>query len=218
MLADSLETLVKNILNKNISDLSDLDKIKNNAKKISKIYFPVLSKEIDNFITKRNETNYKTLYCSMQLAGYLEDKNAFFLILKILNLPIDIIEEFLGEHFVDIDLQYILAYTANDSWESLKKIIEDPSIDKFIRENCIKALKILVFRDKINRLDVLNYFKSYLNKIINEEVDDDEMATSIIASILDLYPYECLEEIKELFGLYSRNLSLGIYNFKIILQ
>lgn len=194
--------LLGKLLNGDVERLSEQDQclLTENREAIIKHLNTIFSKEIPLLLEGENCLDAMTLFWGLKLAGFLEAAETFEWTEKLCHLSIEDLENSLGDYFVTEELSYLLADTMNQ-WSVLKAIIENPDVNEFIRSACLDALVFAVAKKRIDRLEITDYFKSLFLRILNGEFDDDIFCTHLVSSCSDLWPGECLEEIRESFGL-----------------
>lgn len=152
---------------------------------------------------KKNPGEYlltPSFFCSLRLTAFYRENSLLKILLDLLLLDLDLLDDVFGTVFVDNDAKYLLAASLYKQLDELKLIIENPSIEIAIRKALLEALAIGSAIGTINRTTVVDYFTNLCNRIINMELDDD-LATCLVESSLDICPVEFSEEIRELFGL-----------------
>lgn len=193
--------LLDKLLNGDVEWLSEQDKfvLIENRKVIVQHLNAIFSKEIPHLLKGEICSDATTLFWGLKLAGFFEATETFEWIEKLCHLSIEDLDNALGDYFVTEELSYLLADTMNE-WGVLKDIIENPDINQFIRSACLDALIFSVAKNRIDRLEITDYFKSLFYRILGGELDD-ELCTHLVSSCSDFWPGECLEEIRESFGL-----------------
>jgi tetratricopeptide (TPR) repeat protein len=196
--SDFLEKLLKS----DIESLSkeDRDRLVVDRQEVIHCLITLFSKEISSLQKDNTCENPRALFFGLHLAGLLEISEAFEWLHNLCHLPDDMIEEYLGIDFITEDLPHLLASTMS-RWEELKSEIENPALSEFIRSSCLNALVFASAKGRIERLEIIHYFKSLFLRILNGDLDDISFITDLVSSCCDLWPGECLEEIKEVFGL-----------------
>ena len=194
--------LLDKLLNGDMELLSEQDKsaLIGNRKAIIQHLNTIFSKEIPRLLEGKKCLDPTTLFWGLKLAGFLEASETFQWIKKLCHLSIEDLESSLGDYFATEELSYLLADTM-DQWSLLKDIIENPDINEFIRSACLDALVFSVVKKRIDRSEITDYFKSLFLRILNGELDDELLCTHLVSSCSDFWPGECLEEIRESFGL-----------------
>lgn len=194
--------LLSKLLNGDMEWLSDQDKstLTENREGVIQHLNAIFSNEIPRLLGREKCLNTTALFWGFKLAGFLGASEAFQWLQKLCHLSIEDLEQSLGDYFVTEELAYLLADTMNQ-WNALKSEIENPTLDEFIRSACLDALVFSVAKGRIERLEITDYFKSLFHRILNGEFDDELLCTHLVSSCADLWPGECLEEIRESFGL-----------------
>lgn len=194
--------LLGKLLNGDMEWLSEQDKcvLTENRKEIVQHLNIMFSKEIPRLLEGETCADATTLFWGLKLAGLFEASETFEWIEKLCHLSIEDLDNSLGDCFVTEELSYLLADTMNQ-WSVLRDVIENPDINEFIRNACLDALTFSVVKKRIDRLEIIDYFKNLFHRILNGEIDDELLCTYLVASCSDFWPGECLEEIRELFGL-----------------
>ncbi|MBX9745134.1 MAG: DUF1186 domain-containing protein, partial [Chlamydiales bacterium] len=194
--------LLGKLLNGDMEWLSEQDKfvLTENRKAIVQHLNTIFSQEIPRLLGGERCSDATTLFWGLKLAGFFEASETFDWIEKLCHLSIEDLENSLGDYFVTEELSYLLADTMNQ-WSVLKDVIENPDINEFIRSACLDALVFSVVKKRIDRSEITIYFKSLFHRILIGELDDELLCTHLVSSCSDLWPGECLEEIRESFGL-----------------
>ncbi|MBF8263422.1 MAG: hypothetical protein HW387_1087 [Parachlamydiales bacterium] len=135
----------------------------------------------------------------LNLAAFLEASELFPWLRKICHVSHESIEQSLLEEFISEEFAFLLADTMGQ-WDLLKSEIEDPAVEDFFRGACLCALALALAKGRINRNEVVDYFKSLFCRILSGELAEGMLPTYLVDSCSNFWPGECLEEIRELFG------------------
>ncbi|MCX6990071.1 MAG: DUF1186 domain-containing protein [Chlamydiae bacterium] len=194
--------LLGDLLSGNMELLSEQDKfvLTENRKAIVQHINTIFSKEIPPLLEGKTCSDATALFWGLKLARLLEASETFQWIEKLCHISIKDLEYSLGDYFITEELSYLLADTMIE-WSVLKDVIENQAFDEFIRSACIDALIFSVVKKGLDRLEITDYFKSLFHRILSGELDDEMLCTLLVCSCSDLWPGECLEEIRESFGL-----------------
>jgi tetratricopeptide (TPR) repeat protein len=194
------DVLFSEILDGNVDSLSEKEGeiLLKNKKEIISHLNVVLPKEVNRLLKGENCESESRFYWSLRLAGFIGATEVFQWVEKLCYISVEVFDRALGDCFITEDLSYLIADTMSD-WNLLKGIIENPSLDEFIRRSCLDALVMSVAKGNIERIEVTDYFKDLFRRIFEEELDDF-LSTGLISACLDLWPGECMEEIREMFG------------------
>lgn len=123
--------------------------------------------------------------------------NEFYpLVIKLLKLPDEIPYDLFGDSITD-DMQRILASICGRDIEPIKELIENPSVEVFIRGTALSALVILVLDERLERKYILEYCKDLLTN--NVENNNPIFMGEVVSSCYDLYPEEIYDTIKEAY-------------------
>lgn len=141
------------------------------------------------------------LHWCLRVAAFLEDFQAFRYVKKLCYVPAEAIDDVLGGDFMFEELSYILAATAHNRWEQLKDLVEDPTLDEFIRGACLDALVIMGATGRLKREEVIQYFRHLFDLFLKEQLYDEVLANCLVYACIDFWPGECLEEVREVIGL-----------------
>jgi hypothetical protein len=76
-------------------------------------------------------------------------------------------------------------------------IIEDSSINEYVRYQGVHTLLVLVLNGVLEREEIVEYFKYLLDGGLKDR--NTEVITSIVCYASDLHPRECYESIKRCF-------------------
>jgi tetratricopeptide (TPR) repeat protein len=206
----ALEELLEGILDEKLSSLSDeeMGLLEKNGEAVAEKLLPLVAEEVMHLL-KGNEPNSPAhLYWGLSILSFLKEARVFEWVKKLCRVETELVDEYLGHAFVPETLPYVLAATCEGRWEELKAEIEDASLDEFIRSACIEALSILVSYQEVKREEIIDYFQEIFHAILYHDLDDEPLATHLVNTCVDLWPGECIEEIRELFGLRLIDTSL----------
>lgn len=201
----SCQDLLDQILNNQIEILSEQEKallLKNRANVITSL-ITLFSKEVPFLIESEEIPNSTTLFWGLELTGFLQAREAFVYLQKLCHVPIDKLDNAFEYEFTTERLAILLAKTAHDQWPSLKTEIENTELDGLIRMSCLEALLFLTVNGQIPRQETSTYLKSLLQQAIDQddESENEEFITDLVVLASAFWPGECMEEIRELFGL-----------------
>ena len=203
MITEQPTEFIQNLLTGSISSITPQDKsfILENKAEILPVLLPILSFEIPSLIHEGTSSNPTALFWALELCCLLKADQAFDWLLMLCRAPTEVLYQNLGLEFVTENLSYLLASVAGNRWSLLKAEIEDSSLDEFIRAACLEALVFLVANKTLKRFDIVSYFYSLFQRILDQKLNDTILATHLSMSCVRIWPGECIEEIRELFGL-----------------
>ena len=111
-----------------------------------------LSKDVDYLI------QFPVIY----MLAYFRETRAYDSIVRIASLPDEQAYDLLGDTITD-DFGRILASVCDGNIEPIKEIIEDPSLDEYIRDQALGSLLILLNNRMVSREQLVFYFKELFN-------------------------------------------------------
>ncbi len=94
--------------------------------------------------------------------AYFREKKAYAGIIKLASLPDEQIYDLLGDTVTE-DLKNIFASVCDGNIEPIKEIIENSSLDEYVRTEALESLLILLNHDVIFREQLVFYFKQLFN-------------------------------------------------------
>ncbi len=140
--------------------------------------------------------DYMMSIYAMYLLAQFREKKAYPAIIEFFLMPNERAMEIVGDMFVE-DLGRILASVSGGDISLLQRLIENPDAQELIRSSAIEALMVLVYVGEKSRDEIVAYFKQlFAGKL---ERRKSLVWVSLIASAVDLYPEEVLDEIEKAF-------------------
>ena len=98
------------------------------------------------------------IYASFLLAQFKE-KQSFKLIIDLISLPDEISDDLFGDLITE-ELHKILASVCGGDTQLVKKLVEDSSINEYVRCAAIKVFIVLLGEGVISQGEVIEYYKS----------------------------------------------------------
>lgn len=162
-----------------------------NQKEITPILFEFLKESIEHHesITDEHFGHLHALY----LLAYFRETQAFPLVMQIASLPDDWPENLLGETITE-GLHQIIGSVYNGDLLAIQNIIENPKLNTWSRNAALKSLLVLVKANRIERNEVIDYFKKLFPH--PSFINDMDATTHLVCAASNLYPEELYEEIK----------------------
>lgn len=142
------------------------------------------------------DTAYMLHIYALYLLAQFRETDAYLPIVEVFSIPGDVTMKVTGD-VVTEDLGRILASTFNGNIEPLKGLIEDRSINEYVRSAGMRALCVLWGCGAISRQEIVDYYKYILTEAFVDETPF--LWSSLIASSLKFSPNELEEEIKTAF-------------------
>lgn len=150
-------------------------------------------KRIDEII---EDDNYQGHLYAMYLLAQFREERAYPYLIQLFSFPGDIPHAIAGDVLTE-DLSRIFASVCNNHIEPLMTLIENGSINEYVRAACQTTLVILVGCGIIKRSRMIDYFKSLfegkLERLPSFAWDN------LIACCCSLYPEELYPYIRKAF-------------------
>jgi tetratricopeptide (TPR) repeat protein len=197
----TINEFVEDLLSSNVETLTEEGKSRLLAEKqkIAPLLVDVFSNEIPFLEDGEDCNDPDRLYIALEIAALLQIPEAFEWIRKLFHVSEELLEDNFHLLFPTDTLSYLAAKTM-PRWEELKVEIENPELDAYARSTCMDALIVGALLGKVDRKEVIAYFKSLFARIISGEINDYEFTTNLVLTCCEFWPGECIEEIKEVFG------------------
>lgn len=138
---------------------------------------------------------YLHIYACFLLAQFRE-KIAFPLIIDLFSLPDGIPYNMFGEVITE-ELDKILASVYDGNIDPIKELIENKSIDEYVRIAGISTFLVLFREGLISREEIVEYYKSLFNDKLEKEYS--QVWGGLVSACCDIYPEEFYEDIKKLY-------------------
>jgi hypothetical protein len=137
------------------------------------------------------------------LAAAFRETRAHDLVTRLLRLPGDLPHSLLGDTVTE-DSARILADTYGDDRSPLRALVEDASAGSFERGAGLRAVAVLVSRDRWNRQEVLEWLQALAVPLRAEQENDLLFADAIVDTALLLRAWELRGFV---LGLYDRGVA-----------
>lgn len=171
-----------------------------------------ISTEIDRLSKNKKSLNPVCLYWSFRIVAFFRESSAFKLVKKLCGFSAEKIGKAVGvENFAYNELCSLIALTADGKWKEIDKELRNTLLDEDVKRSYAGSLLIMYARNEIDRTEFVDYCKGIFISAIRGDIDDGLLISELISICLDIWPGECLEEIRELFGLELVNGPISIY-------
>jgi len=142
------------------------------------------------------QESYMAHLYAMYLLAQFREPRAYSLLVKFVSADHKLVNLMLGDTITEA-LNRLLASTCHGDSSLLEGMIEDATLDEYIRCAALRALVILVTQKEKSRDDVMGYFKQLFNGKLEREFN--LVWAELVALSCDLYPEEVLTEIEQAF-------------------
>jgi len=145
--------------------------------------------------SKEEEASFLPLYAMFLLAQF-RDRRAYPLIIDLCKLPRESLDGLIGDTITE-GLPRIIASVFDGDTALIKSVIENSSIDEYVRGSAIRSLCILVYEGVLARADVIAYFTELFRGRLDKEYSHvwDVLASEAV----DLYAKTLAEDIRGAF-------------------
>lgn len=141
------------------------------------------------------EAPFLHLY-SMYLLAQFRDRRAYPLIIELCKLPRESLEALIGDTITE-GLPKIIASVFDGDTGPIKSVIENSSIDEYVRGSAIHSLSILVYEGVLARNDVIAYFTDLFRGGIEKEYS--HVWDSLASEAVDLYARTLADDIRDAY-------------------
>ena len=161
-----------------------------------------LEKWKDNLEELAKLPDYFLHIYALYLLAQFKESQAYPLIIEFFSAPGDI-SLAIAEGVVTGDLGRILATVSEGKVEPLKKLLENPQVNEYVRSAAVDALIVLVAEGVISRELVIEYFESLFKGLLEEESNPEQkpnyICTVLVTNSAVLYPLELKPYIERAF-------------------
>lgn len=122
----------------------------------------ILEFTLDNVENLSEDDKYLLQFPALYLLAYFREKKAYKHIIKLALLTDEQIYNLLGDTVTE-DLKNIIASVCDGDIEPIKGIIENSSLDEYVRSEALESLLILLNHGIVSREQIVDYFKELFN-------------------------------------------------------
>lgn len=156
----------------------------------------ILKYTIKNHEELLEEYDYFAPTYALFLLAQFKEKLSFPLIIDLVSLPDEIPHDLFGDVITE-DLFRILASVCDGNIEPIKKLIENESIDEYVRNAGVNSFLVLIAEGMISRDEVIEYFKTLFAGRLKREFSI--IWGSLVSASCKVGAVELQEYIKEAF-------------------
>jgi hypothetical protein len=130
---------------------------------------------------------------AMYLLAQFRDQRAYPLIIDLCKIPHTELDRLLGDLITE-GLPRVIASVFDGNIEPIKSVIENESLDPFVRGSALRSLSILVYEGVIPRADVIGYMADLFSGRLEKKPSHiwDELASEAV----DLHANSLTEDIR----------------------
>lgn len=147
-------------------------------------------------LSDKDESYIRHIY-AMYLLAQFREAAAYPLLVDFVSTPGEIVMELTGD-VVTEDLGRMLASLCHGDLGPIKRLIEDPEVNEWVRSAALDALVDLYAEGLLERETIIDYLKElFLFKV---ERKPSYIWSAMVNTACDLYPDELVEEIQRAYG------------------
>lgn len=161
-------------------------------KQITPFLLEILKDSIHRIDDIIEDENYQGHLYAMYLLAQFREKEAFPLILDLFAFPGEIPHSIAGDVLTE-DLSRILASVCDNRIQPFCEIIENSLLNEYVRASCQSALITLVGCGKMQRDEVMSYFKTLFQTRLERR--PSFVWDNLVVCACSLYPEEVYTEI-----------------------
>lgn len=154
------------------------------------------TQNLEEIAKNLEDTGYIQHIFALYLLAQFREKHAYPLIVEFFSIPGKRIFDVTGD-VITGDLCRILASVSCGDIQYLPSLIENPTIDEYVRSAAIYAFVILMFCGEISRDEVIKYFQYLFREGLEKEYSN--IWNSLVINSTKIYPEEVYEEIKKIY-------------------
>lgn len=163
---------------------------------------PLLLKEITEFadnpatVEKQGDTYIRHIV-SLFILAYLRNKAAYPIIIKLISHSGDKIVQLTGEVFTEA-LGRILASVYNGDLQPIKSVVENPSLNPWVRSAALDSFMILWKEDVLTRDEIITYLRELMENKLEQTPGYVWDSVALIA--YDLHPGDLEDVLRDAIG------------------
>ena len=140
------------------------------------------------------DEDYMLHFYALYLLAQFREFRAYPLIVRLFSMQavIDLIGDLVTE-----DLGRILASVSNGDVSLMKEMVENPTLDEYVRSAALRGFVVLVSAGELSREDALAYFQTLFRGKLEREFSNAWNA--LVARSTDLYPDIVYEDIQQAY-------------------
>ncbi|MBX4268335.1 DUF1186 domain-containing protein [Clostridium estertheticum] len=177
------ERQLKEIINRRDEFIPELIEILKNAK--------------DNYEEILEKPDYFAHIYAIFLLAQFKEKRSLKPIIDLISIQNEISSDIFREYLTE-DLHKILASVCGSDTEPLKKLVEDSSINEYVRSAAIKSFIALLGEGVISQEEVIEYYKSLFEGKLEREFS--QVWNELIYDSCDAGPSELYQYIKKAYA------------------
>ncbi len=175
---------------------SELVAAREQKEEVTPALISIIEKTVENLESILKEENYLGYVFALFLLAEFRESKAMPAVLNLISQPEEAAWEMMGDILTE-DLGRILASISNGETDSIKQIIENDSLDDFVRTAALDAMLILTARGELSRKKLVAYFESLYQSGLEKQ--SSLVWNHLVVCSINIYPVELQTCIKEAY-------------------
>jgi hypothetical protein len=142
-----------------------------------------------------DESRFLHVYAMFLLARFREHR-AYPLIIAMCKLPLDVLDGLIGDTITE-GLCRVLASVCDGNPAPIESIVEDASLDGFVRGAALRSLSVLAHQGILARSDVIEYFGELFRGKLEKEYS--HVWDALASEAVDLYAESLADDIHQAY-------------------
>lgn len=147
-------------------------------------------------LSEKGGSYFRHIY-AMYILAQFRVAAAYPLLVDFVSTPGEIVMDLTGDVITE-DLGRMLASLCHGDLRPIKRLIEDPEVNEWVRSAALDALVNLYAEGQLKRENVIEYLKELF--LLKVERKPSFVWSAMVNTACDLYPEELIEEIKRAYG------------------
>ncbi len=147
-------------------------------------------------IEPAEEESYFLHVYAMYLLAQFREKRAYPLIMQLCTLTIESLDALIGDTITE-GLPQIIASVFDGDVGPIKSVVENSSIDEYIRSSALRSLSHLACEGVLKRTYVLNYFAELFRGGLEKEYS--HVWDCLASEAVDIYAKTLVDDIREAY-------------------
>ena len=155
-----------------------------------------LEETISNADELVRQADYMAYEYAMYLLAQFREKRAYPLFVRFVLLPPKVVDDLLGDT-ISMGLGRMLAAVQDGDLDPIKRLVESPDVDEYVRDAALVSLVCLVVTGELAREDFVAYCKSLFEGKLEREYS--YIWNGLVICALRVWPEELLDDIRQAY-------------------
>jgi hypothetical protein len=156
----------------------------------------ILKNAVENYEDILEDREYFAHIYACFLLAQFKEVQSLSLIIDLVSLPDEIPDDLFGDLLTE-ELHKILASVCGGDTQSIKRLVEDSSVNEYVRCAAIKSFIVLLGEGVITQSEVIEYYKSLFEGKLEREFS--QAWNELVCSSCEAGPNELYQYIKKAY-------------------